>query len=94
MNGEANEIQADSTHVSVLQINPCALKAIHLLLDGLSQCLGGAAKEDGVLHCVVVCVCGEAYVKLPTQAIFPVYLLDFFCRLTCANVKALCADFL
>lgn len=54
----------------------------------------GAAKEDGVLHCVVVCVCGEAYVKLPTRAIFPVYLLDFFCRLTCANVKALCADFL
>lgn len=40
MNGEANEIHADSTHVSVLQINPCALKAIHLSLDGLSQCLG------------------------------------------------------
>lgn len=39
MNGEANEIHAD-THVSVLQINPCALKAIHLSLDGLSQCLG------------------------------------------------------
>lgn len=54
----------------------------------------GAAKADGVLHCVMVCVCGEAYAKLPTRAIFPVYLLDFFFRLTCANVKALCADFL
>lgn len=49
MNG-ADEIRADSTHVSVLKIDPCALKAIHLSLDGLGGSVLGALQKKMEHH--------------------------------------------